>query len=230
MDEPVGLTPEVFDFKIGSIGKQPLAPARTRLMVVDRRSGRIEHHPFWALPDLLAGTEVWANQSLGKHPYFQQQAFYGCISGSYLPPTAGIPITPAMAERLRLRLLTLHTHCPSKQDDPRSCFTAGRTGREWYSIPSVPSNPVSAVGTTVVKALETWGRTGELTGWSDLFVAPPFDFKVVTKFLTNFHWPMESLLALTCAFGGADVIREAHEVAVREGYLFSDYGDRLLVI
>lgn len=226
----MGVKPGDFKFAFGRVGKQPLDPGRTRLMVADRHTGRIEHHPFAALPDLLAGVEVWANDSLGKHPYFQQQAFYSCKSGSYLPPTAGIPITPAMAKRLNLHLLTLHTYCPSKQEDPWSCYTAARTGREWYAIPRAPSNPVAAVGTTVVKALETWARSGELEGWSDLFVAPPFDFKVVGKFLTNFHWPGEPLLALTCAFGGADVIREAHEVAVREGYLFSDYGDRLLVI
>lgn len=222
--------PDDFAFAFGKLGRQPLAPERTRLMVADRQTGRIEHHPFWALPDLLAGCEVWANQSLGMHPYFKQQPFYGCIPGSYLPPTAGIPITPAMASRLDLRLLTLHTHCPSKQEDPWSCLAAGRTGREWYSIPEVPSNPVAAVGTTVSKALETWARSGELEGWSELGIAPPFEFKVVRKFLTNFHWPKETLLALTCAFGGVDLIREAHVVAVREGYRFSDYGDRLLVI
>lgn len=230
MDQPVGVKPDDFDFRFGRVGQQPLLGKNTRILVADRKSGRFEQHPFAALPDLLAGTEVWANKSRGSHPYFRQQAYYATEPGSYLPPTAGIPIDEAMAKRLNLRLLTLHTLCPSKQEDPWSCYTAGRTGREWFSIPSEPSNPVSAVGTTVVKALETWGRTGELSGWSDLFVAPPFEFRVVTKFLTNFHWPREPLLALTCAFGGCDLIREAHEMAVREGFAFSDYGDRLLVI
>ncbi len=78
--------------------------------------------------------------------------------------------------------------------------------------------------------METMARTGEFEGSSELFIQPPFEFKVIGKLLTNFHYAQECLLALTCAFGGIELIREAYTKAVEKNYMFGDYGDRILVI
>jgi S-adenosylmethionine:tRNA ribosyltransferase-isomerase len=230
MDAAMGVNPDDFNFRFGRVGKQPLDPLKTRLMVVDRKTGKLEHLMFQDLPDIAKGREVWGNDSLGSHPYFQQQAFYANKPGSYLPPTAGIPVTPDMVSKMDFHVLTLHTHCPSKQEDPWACYSTGRTAEEPYQLYKAPGTAPVALGTTVAKGLESWGLFGDLRASSGIFVSPGWSWRVVGMFLTNFHWPKEPLLAMTCAFGGTELIREAHEVAFREGYAFSDYGDRMLVV
>lgn len=226
----MGVKPEDFDFKFGRVGIQPLLTAKTRLLLADRKTGRLEHLMFQDLPDVVKGREVWANDSLGSHPYFKQQAFYADKPGSWMPPTAGIPLTPELVSKMDFHLLTLHTHCPRNQEDAWACWSTDRTFEEPYRLYKAPGTAPVALGTTVAKGLESWSLFGDLRGSSGIFVRPGWVWRTVGMFLTNFHWPKEPLLAMTCAFGGTDLIREAHEVAFREGYAFSDYGDRLLVI
>ena len=59
---------------------------------------------------------------------------------------------------------------------------------------------------------------------------PPYDFTVVTDFITNFHMPESTMLMMTCAFGGYDLVMKAYEVAIEEGYQFGAYGDAMLII
>jgi S-adenosylmethionine:tRNA ribosyltransferase-isomerase len=94
----------------------------------------------------------------------------------------------------------------------------------------VPDGKITAIGTSVLKATETFARTGELTGFSEIFVQPPFEFKIVNKFLTSFYFPGSPLVAMTCAFGGIELIKEAYAKAVEKQYLFGIFGDRILVI
>ena len=225
----MGLNQDLSNFRFGRVGQQPLSTERTRLLVVDRATGKMESMRFSDLPDIVKGYEVWANDSIGQHPYFKQQNFYAKNPGSYYPPTAGIPMTPALAARMDFHLLTLHTGCPSSQDTLNSCFTTGKTFMEPYCLPNAPGKATIALGTTVAKALESWSLSGRLIDSSDLFIRPGHKWLNVGMFLTNFHWSGESLLAMTCAFGGVELIREAHETAYRENYGFSDYGDRLLI-
>jgi S-adenosylmethionine:tRNA ribosyltransferase-isomerase len=67
-------------------------------------------------------------------------------------------------------------------------------------------------------------------GWTNLFIFPPYEFKIADALLTNFHLPKSSLLILVSAFGGQDLIEEAYAVAVKEKYRFYSYGDAMLVI
>jgi S-adenosylmethionine:tRNA ribosyltransferase-isomerase len=93
---------------------------------------------------------------------------------------------------------------------------------------------VIAVGTTSVRALESWARDGEPAdgAWRDtsLFITPPYDFHVVQGMVTNFHLPRSSLLMLVSAFADRDRVLHAYEVAVADGYRFYSYGDAMLVI
>lgn len=207
------------DFKFGQVGKPPLFTEKVRLLLVNKETGRFEIHPFEALGDILQGWQVWANDSIGSHPYFIQQNYYAKKPGSYLPPTAGIPFNEKIVQKLDWNLFTLHTADPSlgKKDEP-------------YWFPNAPRKGAFAVGTTAAKGLESWGLSGDLSGSSGILIDVGWDWKVVGGLMTNFHWPNENLLKLTCAFGGVELIRAAHEYALKEKLLFSDYGDRLVII
>jgi S-adenosylmethionine:tRNA ribosyltransferase-isomerase len=114
---------------------------------------------------------------------------------------------------------------------------------EWYRVSEEVAEAINraraaggrvwAVGTTVTRVLETVGTaTGEIrgaSGWTDLFIQPPYTFRVVDAMLTNFHLPRSTLLMLVCAFGGYDNVMEAYRAAVAEGYRLYSYGDAMVV-
>jgi len=66
--------------------------------------------------------------------------------------------------------------------------------------------------------------------WTDKFIFPPYEFKIANALVTNFHTPESTLLMMTCAFGGYDLIMEAYQEAVKEKYKFFSYGDAMLII
>jgi S-adenosylmethionine:tRNA ribosyltransferase-isomerase len=91
---------------------------------------------------------------------------------------------------------------------------------------------VIAVGTTVVRSLETAAMTGKLSpleGESRLFIKPGFKFKVVDAMITNFHLPKSTLLMLVSAFAGSDIIRQAYAHAILQQYRFFSYGDAMFI-
>jgi S-adenosylmethionine:tRNA ribosyltransferase-isomerase len=93
--------------------------------------------------------------------------------------------------------------------------------------------PVTAVGTTVVRALESAWLEGRLRPGSrttEIFIYPGFTFSVVDRLLTNFHLPKSTLLMLVSAFAGRELILKAYAEAVREKYRFYSYGDCMLIL
>ena len=92
---------------------------------------------------------------------------------------------------------------------------------------------VIAVGTTTTRLLEgVYAQQGEVGAWSgeiELFIRPPFTFKVVDALITNFHLPRSSLLMLVSAFAGRDMIRAAYEHAVEKRYRFYSFGDAMFI-
>ena len=176
------------------------------------------------------------------------QTVYASAPGSVAAPTAGLHFTPALFERLRAAgvgeaRVTLHvglgTFEPIRTDDP----AAHVMHREWCSVPAETvetirackdrGGRVVAVGTTACRSLESAARGGELVPWAgetDLFIYPPYRFRVVDALITNFHLPRTTLLLLVGAFAGMDLLKRAYETAVREGYRFYSYGDAMLVL
>ena len=93
-------------------------------------------------------------------------------------------------------------------------------------------NPVVAVGTTSIRALESAWINQRLTAGrnsTDLFIYPGFTFNIVDQLITNFHTPESSLLVMVSAFSGKKVIRRAYEEAIKEGYRFFSYGDAMYI-
>jgi S-adenosylmethionine:tRNA ribosyltransferase-isomerase len=171
------------------------------------------------------------------------QTVYAREDGSVAAPTAGLHFTGELLAECRARdvtvaQLTLHvgpgTFVPVRCADPAQHHLE----QEHYTIPQAVASeiesarkngrPVLAVGTTVVRALETTrGAAG--SGRTSLFVLPGFHFEVVDLLLTNFHLPRSTLLMLVCAFAGREKVLEAYAEAVRRGYRFYSYGDAMLI-
>ncbi|HKD35484.1 MAG TPA: S-adenosylmethionine:tRNA ribosyltransferase-isomerase, partial [Pirellulales bacterium] len=92
---------------------------------------------------------------------------------------------------------------------------------------------VIAVGTTAVRVLEsaaTPGTVGPWSGWTELFIRPPYRFRAIDALLTNFHLPRTTLLVLVRTFGGDELIRRAYDEAIRHEYRFYSYGDAMLIV
>jgi S-adenosylmethionine:tRNA ribosyltransferase-isomerase len=164
------------------------------------------------------------------------QTVYAHEPGSAAAPTAGLHFTPELLARLDHVAVTLHVGIDTfrpiateRIEDHRLLGERYRvTAEAWERVAS--SERVLAVGTTTVRVLETVARTGELSGRTDLFVTPGFEFRRVDALLTNFHLPRSSLLALVMAFVGVEQTRELDGVAIAEGYRFYSFGDAMLVL
>jgi S-adenosylmethionine:tRNA ribosyltransferase-isomerase len=176
------------------------------------------------------------------------QTVYARTDGSVAAPTAGLHFTPAVFDRLRARGIgwthvTLHvglgTFEPMKTNDPAQ----HQMHAEWGEVPAgtveaihsrkARGGRVIAVGTTATRALESAARGGALAPWSgetDIFIHPPYRFRVLDGLITNFHLPRTTLLLLVAAFAGAELVKAAYAEAIREGYRFYSYGDAMLVV
>jgi S-adenosylmethionine:tRNA ribosyltransferase-isomerase len=177
------------------------------------------------------------------------QTVYARQEGSVAAPTAGLHFTPAVLGALeergvRLVRLVLHvgvgTFRPVEVEDPE----AHRMHAEWYHVPPAAAAAIGAVrrdggavwavGTTVARTLESvaeeGGRVRAGEGWTDIFIRPPYRFRVVDRLVTNFHLPRSTLLMLVAAFAGYGLAMRAYRVAVERGYRFYSYGDAMVIL
>jgi S-adenosylmethionine:tRNA ribosyltransferase-isomerase len=181
------------------------------------------------------------------------QTVYARTPGSAAAPTAGLHFTSDLMDRLeakglrvgRIRLdVGLGTFRPIQGDD----VLAHEMHREAYEVSPETADAVNncrgrviAVGTTSLRALETAAlaasvsenrkrRVAPISGETQLFVYPGFEFKAVDGLITNFHQPHSTLLLLVAAFAGSDRMRSAYATAVREQYRFLSFGDAMLII
>ncbi|HTN26863.1 MAG TPA: tRNA preQ1(34) S-adenosylmethionine ribosyltransferase-isomerase QueA [Burkholderiales bacterium] len=172
------------------------------------------------------------------------QTVFAEREGAVAAPTAGLHFDSAMLERLeangaRMARVTLHVGSGTFQPIRSESVEDHRMHAEWYEVPQGTANVIRAaktsggrvlaVGTTALRALEAWAKSGAQSGETDLFVYPGFKFNVVDRLLTNFHLPKSSLLMLVSAFGGVAAIRRAYAHAIRERYRFFSYGDAMLI-
>ena len=164
------------------------------------------------------------------------QTIYAREPGSAAAPTAGLHFTPELLDRLDVERVTLHvgldTFRPIAVDDLAEHRLHGERYKvreaAWRRIQA--AERVLAVGTTTVRVLETLARGGALTGRTDLFVTPGFQFRRVDALLTNFHLPRSTLLALVMTFAGVGETRRLYRLAVEERYRFYSFGDAMLVL
>jgi S-adenosylmethionine:tRNA ribosyltransferase-isomerase len=168
------------------------------------------------------------------------QTVYAKSDGSVAAPTAGLHFTEALLARIPHAFLTLHvgagTFRPVQAENPEE----HPMHSERYELPAetaalaTEATRVIAVGTTTTRVLESCAMHRNLltagVGRTDLFIRPPYDFKIVDALLTNFHLPKSTLLMLVSALAGRELVMAAYEEAVREAYRFYSYGDCMLVV
>ncbi len=175
------------------------------------------------------------------------QTVYAREPGAVAAPTAGLHFDDAMLTRCRqmgasTAFVTLHvgagTFQPVRVDD----LSQHRMHAERVSVSAqvcaaiertrAAGGRIVAVGTTVVRSLESAAQSGRLapfSGETRLFITPGYRFTVVDALLTNFHLPESTLLMLVCAFGGYDAVMQAYRHAVSERYRFFSYGDAMFL-
>lgn len=188
-------------------------------------------------------------------PPDRYQTVYAVPPGSAAAPTAGLHFTPELllglqAAGVQRANVTLHVGLDTFRPLEGAFIDEHRIHREWYEIPpateaamaraSQDGGRVVAVGTTSVRVLETAARDRRQTGWTDLYITPPHEFRAVNALITNFHLPRSSLLVLVAAFVQAgmpaatprearDTLLGAYRAALAVGYRFFSFGDAMFV-
>ena len=164
--------------------------------------------------------------------------------GSAAAPTASLNMTEELLQKLRakgviIKYLTLHvglgTFLPIRTDE----VEGHKMHSEWFHIPEETiqaidvaksaSHRVVALGTTVARTLEYYGKTGKTEGEDDIFIYPGFEFQIIDALLTNFHAPKSTVLMLASAFASWPHLKNAYDHAIAEKYNFLSYGDSMLI-
>ena len=194
--------------------------------------------------------DLYAGGSMPLPPYITRagdekdtaryQTVFGDAPGAIAAPTAGLHFTEEILGEIPHTFVTLHvgpgTFLPVRSEN----ITDHRMHAERFSISQEAATKINsasriiAVGTTTVRTLESATQAGgEIVAReraTDLFIYPPYRFRVVDVLLTNFHLPHSTLLMLVSAFAGREFLLRAYEEAIRERYRFYSYGDCMLIV
>jgi S-adenosylmethionine:tRNA ribosyltransferase-isomerase len=177
------------------------------------------------------------------------QTVFARVAGAVAAPTAGLHFTRRLIRqvgRMGVKIVPVVHHVglgsfrPVEVED----LTKHKMDSEYFEIPDWSAAVINrtidsrgnvfAIGTSTTRALEssvtTDGHVKPTQGWTDKFIFPPYDFKVVDKLVTNFHLPESTLLMLVCAFGGHEFVMRAYKLAIKKGYRFYSYGDAVLIL
>jgi S-adenosylmethionine:tRNA ribosyltransferase-isomerase len=163
------------------------------------------------------------------------QTVYAREQGSVAAPTAGLHFTPELVAELDVARVTLHVGLDTFRPVETETLAEHRIHSERYEVAPAEweriraAERVLAVGTTTVRVLETLVRGAPLSGRTDLFITPGFEFRRVDSLLTNFHLPRSTLLALVMAFAGIEETRRLYDLAIAERYRFYSFGDAMLI-
>lgn len=190
-----------------------------------------------------AGREV---RGMDRERY---QTVYARQPGAVAAPTAGLHFSEGLLQSLKQRgvdtaMLTLHVGLGTFRPVAEEYVSDHRLHEEYYEIGAGAAEAINrarregrrivVVGTTAARALEAAAdEQGEVrpgSGWTGLFIYPPYEFKIVSNMLTNFHLPRSTLLMLIAALVGREKVLDLYEIAKREGYRFYSYGDAMLVL
>lgn len=192
---------------------------------------------------------------INRKPNEQDKETYQCVFAndehlaSIAPPTAGLHFTKKQMEKLeakgvRFAYMVLNIGQGIFENIEVEDLTKHRMYSEYFHIPRIAAETINkslkskkkviAVGASVAKALEasvlTTGAVKPNKGWTDKFIYPPYDFKIINGLITNFHPPATPSLLLTAAFTGRDLLLKAYKKALKDEFQFLAYGDAMLII
>ena len=199
----------------------------------------LDLHGHLALPHYMGREDEISDRD-------RYQTVFAREEGAIAAPTAGLHFTPEMLEKLDHVFLTLHVGVGTFRPVSAEVVSDHIMHSERYAVSAETARRVNdakrviAVGTTVTRVLETLGRDTssagvridetDVAGATDIFIHPPYDFRVIGGLLTNFHLPQSTLIMLVSAFAGRDLVMEAYRKAVEERYRFYSYGDCMLIL
>jgi len=232
------------------VEEEPLLALRASMKLPDGR---------WQMQPLLAGSTIDLLDRVGQiplPPYIRKgtandkdreryQTIYAHEQGAVAAPTAGLHFTQGVFDRLKDRgigwtTVTLHVGVATFQPIQVEDYTQHPMHTEWGRLPQTSADAIRtcksrggrvvAVGTTSVRVLESVDQLQAWQGETNIYIHPPYEFKIVDALVTNFHLPKTTLLLLVAAFAGTELIRQAYEVAIAERYRFYSYGDAMLIV
>lgn len=177
------------------------------------------------------------------------QTVYAKENGSAAAPTAGLHFTQDLLDKIaakgvKLVYLTLHVGLGTFRPVSVDNVDEHEMHSEFYQLSQEAADTLNqvrsnggriiAVGTTSIRTLETIGTKfdGDIkadSGWTNIFIKPGYQFKVVDAFSTNFHLPKSTLVMLVSAFAGREFVLDAYKHAVDEHYRFFSFGDAMFV-
>ena len=187
----------------------------------------------------------YIHRTVGAADLDDYQTVYAVRPGAIAAPTAGLHFTDDVFKSLAdagIRTATITVHIGPGTFAPVRAVEVERhtMESEWYTIPPATQAAIDharriggriiAVGTSSTRALESWAITGDIEGFTGLFIHPGFRIKLADALLTNFHMPRTTVLALVMAFAGRDQILTAYREAIRHRYRFLSYGDAMLIL
>lgn len=188
------------------------------------------------------------NDDLRKLDFERYQTVYAKDEGSVAAPTAGLHFTNEILQKLQdkgveLAYVTLNVglgtfrpvQCENVENHKMhsETFEISEKAAQQINKAQKEGKQIVAVGTTTVRTLETayqkYGCIKACHDHSELFIYPPYEFKVIDKLITNFHLPKSTLLMLVSALAGKDFIFEAYQKAIENNYRFFSYGDCMFI-
>lgn len=177
------------------------------------------------------------------------QTIYARVVGAVAAPTAGLHFSKRLITKLekkgvKILPIVLHIGIGTFRPVDVEDLTKHRMDSEYYEVPPETAKGINesidarkhvvAVGTSVVRVLESNLTTDNHVkagrGWTDKFIYPPYEFKIVDHLVTNFHLPETTLIMLVSAFAGHDFLMRAYKKAIKEGYRFYSYGDAMMIL
>lgn len=178
---------------------------------------------------------------------------YQCIfaqhEGAVVTPAAGLHFSRELFKRMEIKgiesgFITMHSGLGNFREIDVEDLTKHKMDSEQLIVTPEfvkqlnttkdEGHQVCAIGTSVMRAIEsavsTNGHVKSFDGWTNKFIFPPYDFTVATSMVSNFHMPYSTMLMMVAAFGGYDIVFEAYNTAIKEGYRFGAYGDAMLIL
>jgi S-adenosylmethionine:tRNA ribosyltransferase-isomerase len=172
------------------------------------------------------------------------QTVFAKNPGAVAAPTAALHFDEGVFAQLdamgvQRAHVTLHVGAGTFQPVKTENLAEHQMHSEWYNVPPETQAAIAAckarggrivaVGTTSVRTLESWAKTGVASGDTNIFITPGFEFQLVDVLVTNFHLPKSSLMMLVSAFTGYDHVMGLYREAIARGYRFFSYGDAMLL-
>ncbi|MBR5149191.1 MAG: tRNA preQ1(34) S-adenosylmethionine ribosyltransferase-isomerase QueA [Bacteroidaceae bacterium] len=197
----------------------------------------------------VAPLPYYIDREANEEDLERYQTIFAKNEGAVTAPAAGLHFSRELMKRMEIKgveaaYVTMHVGQGNFRDIDVEDLTKHKTDSEQIFVEreateivnkaKAEGHKVCAIGTSVMRVLETAvgadGHLKEYEGWTNKFIFPPYDFRFADALVTNFHMPYSTMLMLTAAYGGYDLVMKAYDEALENDYRFGAYGDAMLIV